>query len=66
VDVPLSLVNNLSKEDEASVRWGSKCQLAAWYTYTALICQSSRPTRIIRRLPAKKCIGCMKFMLLFF
>jgi hypothetical protein len=38
VDVPPEMVPHLTSEEIATLTYGSQVQLAAWYTYTALIC----------------------------
>jgi hypothetical protein len=43
VDVLPDMLPHLSDEEIATVSYGSKMQLAAWYTYTALICTSAPP-----------------------
>jgi hypothetical protein len=41
VDVNPDVVSLLTDQEVAKISYGSKAQLAAWYTYTALICTSA-------------------------
>jgi hypothetical protein len=57
------VVSLLTDREVATISYGSKAQLAAWYTYTALICTFAY---VYSCGDSNDCAGCMKFMLLFF
>jgi hypothetical protein len=57
------VVSLLTDQEVATISYGSKAQLAAWYTYTALICKLAL---IGTWNLTNNASGCMKFMLLFF
>jgi hypothetical protein len=48
VDVLPEMVHLLSDAEVAQISYGSQMQLAAWYTYTALICNVSLVPRVLR------------------